>query len=115
MIKAYEMPFNKLTINPAVDFKEKRYTFVTVNAEGNGVTPAAGAAAIGVIQEPNSINEPAQVIVGGVSFIVLGGTVTAGQAVEVGADGKAVAHDQGVKVGICLVGGESGDIGSVLI
>ena len=114
-MNAYEMPFSRLTLVPAVDFKDKRYTLVTVNAEGKGISAVAGGAAVGVIQEPNNVNEPAQVITDGVSFVVLGGDVAAGAEVEVGADGKAITLATGKAVGICLVGGAAGDIGSILL
>ena len=114
-MKAYQQAWKHITVVPAVNFDGKRYTFANVNSDGKGITAAAGEVAIGVIQEPNNIDEPAQVMAQGVSFIILGGTVAAGAQVEVGADGKAIALATGVPVGICLVGGVADDIGSVLL
>ncbi|MNU72330.1 hypothetical protein D3C71_617860 [compost metagenome] len=112
---AFEQPWKNITGNPAIDFTTKRYTFVNYNANGDVTTAAAAGTAIGIIQEPNKINEPAQVMVHGVSFVVLGGTVAGGEEVEIGADGKMVKLAAGKAVGICAVGGVSGDIGSVLL
>lgn len=110
------MPFGKITLNPAIDFAAKRYTFVTVNAAGNGIACPAAAKAVGVIQEPNNINEPAQVMVAGVSFIVLGGVVPTGSDVSVGEDGKAIVTvAPAAVVGKCLAGGILDDIGSILL
>lgn len=114
-MNAYEMKFRNLTLVPAEDFKDKRYTFVAPNADGKGVTPAAGAIAVGVIQEPNNVEEPAQVTVAGVSFIQIGAALVAGQEVEVGPAGKAIPLATGRSVGICMVGGSEGDLGSVLL
>lgn len=112
---AFEQAWKNITGNPAIDFKDKRYTFVNYDANGNVVAATAAGTTIGVIQEPNNINQPAQVMVHGVSFITLGGTVAAGEEVEVGAAGKMVKLATGKAVGICAVGGVSGDIGSVLL
>jgi hypothetical protein len=112
---AFEMPVKALTINPAVDFSEKRYRFVTLDSNGNGIIAPAGKAAIGVIQEPNNVNQPANVMFQGISFIVFDGTVASGAEVEVGTDGKAKTRSTGTLAGIAIVGGADGDIGCVLI
>jgi hypothetical protein len=112
---AFEQIWKSATGNPAVDFTGKRYTFVTYDSSGNLVNSSAAGLAIGVIQEPNKQNEPAQVAVHGFSFIQLGGTVAIGAEVEVGSNGAAVTLASGKSVGICVVGGGSGDIGTVLL
>ena len=112
---AYEQVWKSITGVPGENFANKRYTFVNLDSSEKLVTASAGEIAIGVIQEPNNVGEPAQVVVHGVSFVQLGGTVAAGAEVEVGADGTAVALATGKAVGICVVGGGAGDIGSVLL
>ncbi|MNM08211.1 hypothetical protein D3C81_182770 [compost metagenome] len=112
---AFEQSWKNITGNPAIDFKDKRYTFVNYNANGDVIAATAAGTAIGIIQEPNNINEPAQVMVHGVSFVLLGGTVAGGDEVEIGAGGEMVKATTGKVVGICAVGGVSGDIGSVLL
>ena len=110
------MPFKSITLIPGADLAEKRYHFVTVNAGGKGVVAGAGVKAVGVLQEPNNIDQPAQVMVSGVSFVKLGGIVAAGDPISIDADGKAVKTvTTATVVGVALVGGAAGAIGSVLI
>lgn len=114
--RAYEMPFGRITMVPAIDFKDARYTLVNFNADGKAIHAVGGKNAVGVIQEPNNINEPAQVTTHGISFVILGATAKAGDNLSVGTDGKAIPVDADTAVvGICVVGGEAGDIGSILL
>lgn len=116
MSKAYEIPFGRITLTPGVDLSDKRYALVTVNDDGDAVLASAGAEVVGVVQEPNKIGEPAQVVTHGVSFILLGETVKAGEPIASGAGGVGVkAGEDSAVVGICLVGGGAGDIGSILL
>jgi hypothetical protein len=89
-VNAFERPGEAVTVTPATDFSTKRYTFGAVDANGALVTPAAGANAIGVVQTPGIAAEPCNVMTSGVSFIVLGGTVAAGDDISTDASGKAV-------------------------
>lgn len=128
-MQAYQMPFKNITIVPKATWAERRYHFVTLDDDGGGIVAAAGKNAIGVAQEPNGIGEPTTVMVQGVSFVVLGGTVEPGDEVSVGTNGvavKATAQTQATDspfavtpatkvVGICMVGGGEGAIGSVLL
>jgi hypothetical protein len=120
-VAAYEMPVKNLTLIPAVDLTAARYKFVFLDANGNGVLATAGGLTIGVLQEPNDVDQPARVMFSGISFIYLDGVVPNGSPVEVGANGKAKAHvvgtSTGTIVGIAVVGGSdaAGTIGSVLI
>lgn len=123
-MKAFEQPRTSITLVPATSFKDKRYTFVTVDTNGNMVTPAAGADVAGVLQTPGIATEPCNVMTDGVSFIVLGGTVAAGDPISTDATGKAVKATMDTTtttlaktavVGMALVGGSSGDIGCVLL
>jgi hypothetical protein len=112
---AFEQHWKNITGNPGISFAGKRYTLVNYNAAGDVIAATAAGTTIGVIQEPNNINEPAQVTVHGVSYVILGGTVAAGQEMEVGANGKAVVLASGKSIGICAVGGVLDDIGSILL
>lgn len=60
------------------------------------------------------------VIVDGIALVVYGGNVTQGQLLTADSDGKAVAAAPAAEasnrtIGIAMVGGVSGDIGSVLL
>lgn len=113
--RAYEMPVKCLTLVPAVDLTEARYTFVTADTNGNGIAATAGGPAVGILQEPNDVGQPAQVMFAGVSFVIFDGAVASGAAVEVGTGSKAKTHGTGTVVGIAMVGGADGDIGCVLL
>lgn len=130
MATAYEYPIRYLTGNPAADFTNKRYTAVKFDANGDIVPCGAGERAIGIIQEPNNVGEPAQVMIEGISFAVLGGTVAPNDEVSVDANGHivkastatfsdtgATAHTLNTTavIGVCVVGGNAGEIGSILL
>lgn len=113
--KAFSQVWKSITGVPAANLAGKRYTFVGYNANGDIVTPAAGAKSIGVTYEPNDVGQPTQVVASGFAFITLGAALTAGTEVQVGADGKAVAFTTGRSAGVLAVGGASGDIGTVFL
>lgn len=114
-IKAYEIPGKSITLVPTDSFEGKRYTLVTVGTNGELVTATAAGNAVGVLQTPGIAGEPCRVMIDGVSFVKLGGTVANGAAVEVGPNGTVVTADTGKVVGIALVGGAANDIGCILI
>jgi hypothetical protein len=116
--KAYKQVWKSVTGTPAEDFAGKRYHAVAYNADGDIITPAAGAPVVGILEEPNKVGEPAQVVAQGFMFAVLGGNVAAGQAVMTNAAGKFIAHVDGPTnyvAGIAHVGGVLDDIGTVLL
>jgi hypothetical protein len=115
MIKAYEMPFKAITLVAAADVSGKRYRFATCDATGALKIAGAGERAMGVLQTPGIDKEPCNVMTDGVSFIRFGGIVAAGQEVQSDANGDAIVLATGKSNGVCLVGGASGAIGSILI
>lgn len=122
MVPAYELPKVSITLVAAADMSKKRYTFGTVNTDGALVTPAAGKGAVGVIQTPGIVSEPCNVMTTGVSFITMGGVLTPGDMISVGADGKGVKATAATEsvpgtevIGMCLVGGAADEIGSILL
>lgn len=112
---AYSQVWKSITGVPAEDFKEKRYTAVNFNEDGKVVSATAGGASVGIIYEPNNIDEPAQVVVHGAAYAVYGADVEAGQELEVGTDGKLVPLTTGKAVGIAAVSGAADEIGTVLL
>lgn len=113
-MSAYEIPGKRYTFVTAADLTAKRYHAVTLGAGGVNVATAAKAIT-GVLQTPEEAGRPAQVMVDGITFGVLGGTVAEGDLVEVGADGAFVKATSGVVVGQAVVGGDTGAIGSILL
>ena len=118
--KAFTQVWKYITGIPAVDMLDKQYTFVKLNNEGKIVTPAAGEGnlVVGVLYEPRKVDQPAQVAAHGFAFVKLGANLQAGTLVEPDANGAAVAagtQSGGTPVGILVVGGNAGEIGTVLL
>jgi len=92
---------------------------------GSGDTAVVQAAAatdslIGVSDLGAALNESVSVIMGGVAAVEYGGNVTRGQLLTADSNGKAVAAAPAAGVnnrviGVAMLSGVSGDIGSVLI
>ena len=78
---------------------------------------AAGDASLGVSTEVAAVaGERCDVTLLGVSPVRYGATVTAGQRLKADANGAAIPASAGdIAVGIALVAGVAGDIGSVLL
>lgn len=72
-----------------------------VSAAGAQVS-VAGNPAVGVARNTAASGEKMTVDMLGTAIIEAGGAITAGVAVKAGADGRALAHDTGTKVGIAL-------------
>ena len=81
----------------------KQYHFVTITAATTvGLSSAAGGA-IGVLQnKPQGVGHAATVGIRGVSNVMSGGAITAGDEVEVDADGAGVTQSAGVVVGTAI-------------
>lgn len=115
MAKAYQMPFKAITLVAGEDLSDKRYCAIAVNTNGEGVVATATTAGIGILADGVKLGQPATVTTDGAVYCVLGETVTAGDEVQAGADGKIVRLASGKKIGICLVGGNADGIGTVLL
>lgn len=118
--KAFTQVWKYITGIPAVDMLDKQYTFVKINNESKIVTPAAGEGnlVVGVLYEPHKADQPAQVAAHGFAFVKLGANLQAGTLVEPDANGAAVAagtESGGTPVGVLVVGGNAGEIGTVLL
>lgn len=119
MAKAFKQVWKSITGVPAADLATKRYTFVKYDANGKIVSAGAGQRVIGVLEEPNDVDQPAQVVAQGFMYVKLGADLSAGAEVMSDANGAAIAYDSSVAtnryVGVLAVGGASGDIGTVLL
>ena len=114
MSKAYEIPGKFAPFTNGVDFTGKKYVAVNLNSAGKLVVATAGGPIVGIVQEPNVNADHSRVMLDGISFCQLKGTVAEGAAVEVGADGKVIAHSSGTAIGVCVAGGTD-TIGSIII
>lgn len=106
------------TFLAAADFTAKQYRLVTIDSSGNAAIATRGQIVAGVLQnKPAAISRPATVRVSGISKVLLGGSVTAGQALVADANGAAVnaSSADNAYIGTVLVSGDSGDIVPMLI
>jgi hypothetical protein len=89
--------------------------FLAKFSSGKLILATAGTVAFPVL-EPATLNNPVTYGIAGKSKVQYGGTVTAGDKLASDANGKAVTATTGQSVvGIALVSGVSGDIGSMAV
>lgn len=96
----------------------KQFYFVDVTGEHIcGLPSAAGADAIGVLQnKPQYAGDAATVGIRGVSLVVAGATLAAGNPVQSDANGAAIPATGSNKVlGKCIIGGAAGTLAVVLL
>lgn len=81
----------------------KQYCFVQVTGVGQAGLADAGGAAIGVLQnKPQGVGHAATVGYSGVTNVLSGGVVTAGDEVEADANGAGVKASAGTVLGVAL-------------
>jgi hypothetical protein len=96
----------------------KQYHFVKVTGEHQcGLVSGAGAPSVGVMQnKPQVLGEAAAVAISGVSLVVAGAVLTAGQPVMSGADGRAALWTTtNTQVGTVIQGAGVGQLAVVLV
>jgi hypothetical protein len=96
----------------------KQYTFVKVSgAHQVGLATAAADDIVGVLQnKPQVTGMAATVGISGVTNVISGGTVTAGQKVASNATGQAITYATGTVCGVALTSSTgSGQLISVLL
>ena len=105
------------TLVAGADLSTHHQKFVTVNASGLAVLPAAGAFCVGVTLDKaqNGASCPIQNL--GIAQVIIGtGGLVAGNKVSADASGQAIVATTGHFVqGVCLVGGTAGKIAAVLL
>jgi len=105
-----------ISLQSAADFSTTgQYRFGIVDSNGRIALAGAAARVDGIIQgNPDVADRAVGVGISGVSFIELGATLTAGDSVQSGASGVAVAGTTNVTATL-LTSGVSGDIRNVLL
>jgi hypothetical protein len=106
------------TLPAAADYSAKQYCLAVVDSSGNAALLASqGADADGVIyNDPDAAGKELQLAYGGVVKVKYGDTITAGNKLTSGADGRAeVAASGDHVIGKALVAGVDGDVGSMLV
>ena len=116
MAAAYEEGLVCTTKPANTDLSAKQFYFVAINSSGYMAVAGAGDAD-GVLQnKPSAQYHAASWAYGGITKVVLGGTVAIGARVTSDSSGKCVTAGSGeITLGLCLVGGDSGDIGTILL
>ncbi|MCC8945994.1 DUF2190 family protein [Bradyrhizobium sp. Arg62] len=109
-----------LPMTASGDLSTKQYRFVTIDSNGNVAVATRGALAIGVLQDaPAALGRACRVraVSGTMTKVVLGGTVTKGQAGVSDANGAAVnaASSDNAYMGFFQEAGASGDIVAFLL
>ncbi len=114
---AFEEILQKITVPAAADLSAKQYFFGAIDSSGEFAVAGAGAQVDGVIQnEPDAQGKATTVGISGVSKVLAGGTVAAGELVASDSAGEAVAAATGDNIaGVAMASAVDGDIMSVLL
>lgn len=115
MTAATEQGLKTISVPANADLSSKQYYIMTINSSGNIAATGDGATADGVLQDaPAAAGRAGCLCIGGVTKVVLGGTVTKGDDIASDSSGRAVTAISGDEVlGRCLVGGTVGLIGTM--
>lgn len=111
-----------VSMKAAADLSSYQYHFVKVSAAHTvAACSTDGELPLGVLQDdPDEAGQAACVAVSGVTKVVLGETVTAGEECKVASDAEAIGADTGTTagdhvVGIFLEAGDAGEIVPLLL
>lgn len=101
----------------AADLSTKQYCHVKVTADRTVNVAGNGQECLGILQDkPAAAARACSVGTGGISKVLLGGTVNAGQYISSDANGAAVVPATGERItGLCTLGGAAGVVGEALI
>lgn len=78
-------------LKAAADLRTKQYYFVKVDGNGDVVLCGAGESALGVLQNDPNTSEACDVMVFGITKVVVSGALNAGDPIASDASGKAKA------------------------
>lgn len=113
---AYEVPVLDFTFNNPSNLSSNQYYFVTKTTTNNEVDlSSAGDLALGILQNDPIANEGAGVRLLGISKVVAGGSITAGDYIAVGTGGTAITRTTENIVGFALESGASGEVISIYV
>lgn len=113
---SWEKPLEQISLIAGEDLSAAQYYAVKLNSSGQAVKAGAGENAIGVVQNAPKLGQAATVMTLGVSFVVYGATVTAGQNLAADASGKLVpASGDAAAIAVALESGNANEIHSALL
>ena len=115
-VKSIVSAFNAAAANGSTVFPSAQFTFVYLNSSGQLVLPAAGKAAIGVLQDKPAVGEAGTICgPGAITKIQANGTFAAGQFVTTDVNGCAVAATSGLSyLGQALSAGVQGFLADIV-
>lgn len=114
---AVELPGFRFTLPAAADLSALQYTFVDVNSSGQAAAGANDGRAVGVLQnKPNAAGKSATIMKSGISKVVAGGTVTAGDDITMDTGGVAItAESTARRLGVALTTATGPALVSILL
>lgn len=119
---ASEHGLQTITMKAAADLSDEQFYFVKMSDDFKvALCSVDGELPLGVLQDtPSAAGRECSVAYGGVTKVVLGETVTAGEEAKVSSAGKAIGASTGTTagdhvVGQFLEGGDAGEIVSMMI
>ncbi|AYD01182.1 DUF2190 family protein [Neorhizobium sp. NCHU2750] len=94
---AYEERLSTITLIAAADYSDAsaQYRFVISSGEGGFLRSTAGADAIGVCQDDPNLNQASCIAIGGISKLIAGDVITAGDPISSDDEGRAVTAASG--------------------
>jgi catechol 2,3-dioxygenase-like lactoylglutathione lyase family enzyme len=95
----------------------KQYYFVDITGPHQAGLAGAGGDAVGVLQnKPQHPGEAATVAIAGVSYVIAGGLLEAGDSVSSAADGRGIkSTGTNTALGRVIIGADDGEIAVVLL
>lgn len=107
------------TLVAAADLSASQFKLVYINSSAQIAVPAtAGIACVGVLKNTPTSGGSCEVQFGGITKVQYGGTIAAGALVMTNNAGQAVTYtgaESATPVGIAVLAGVSGDIGSIYL
>lgn len=111
-----------LSMKAAADLSDEQFYFVAISSDNTvALCSSDGQKPLGVLQDaPSAAGQTCAVAVSGVTKVVLGETVVAGEECKVASTGKAIGAGTGTTagdyvVGQFLEGGDAGEVVSLLL
>jgi hypothetical protein len=93
---AYEIPFNKITLEAAADLSAHQFRYVKIDAAGKAAAIAAATdLPIGVLQNRPTAGSAAEIVVDGVTKLQADAALVPGTIIGTSADGQADAKTLG--------------------
>jgi len=103
---AYEILGDDIgTLEASVDMSAVERIAVVVNSTGKLAIAGAGVKPLGILGNSPKVGEAGLVYTSNVVISVAGATVTAGDELEVGTDGKVIKKNTGIGFAVALTSG----------